>query len=55
MSTKYPNAATNTGSRKSCCLVVREDESVTAIADGSFILVGFLFIYPVKNLFTGQQ
>src|SRR5436190_23081038 len=45
MSTKYPNAATNTGSRKSCCVVVREDESVTAIADGSFIFVGFLFIY----------
>jgi hypothetical protein len=45
MSTKYPKAATNTGSLKSCCLVVSEDDSVIVIADGSFMLVGFyLFI-----------
>src|SRR6266576_5785572 len=50
MSTIYPNAAIKTGIRKSCCIMVSEDESVTAIADESFIIVASLFIYHVKNL-----
>jgi hypothetical protein len=43
ISTKYPNAAIKTGIRKSCVIVL-EDESVTAIADESFIMVVYLFI-----------
>src|SRR5690348_10334489 len=51
MSTKYPKAATNTGRRKSCCLLAREDESVNTIADESFILVGSYYLSR-KNFFT---
>src|SRR4030095_2174595 len=45
ISTKYPNAATNTGIRKSCCVIVWEDESVIPIASESFIMsVAYLLI-----------
>ena len=30
--------------------MVLEDESVIVIADGSFIIIGFLFIYDVESL-----
>jgi hypothetical protein len=48
MSTIYPRAAIKTGIRKSCCIMVLEDESVIVIADGSFIIIGFLFIHDER-------